>query len=295
LVSGTPSPNGYQDLWTPGHILSRGDEFWCGNPHAFLSKRFDQVTDFTYRPKPGQERLISDEFARLAVSVGADHDDGVPPPLFAEVPFEHPENHRQLMTRFGNDRKAMVGDIQIDGGTDGAFLAKYHQMTQGFVYRDETTPVVLSPSRIDALSEIVNSVTTPILVGVKFKADIDMIRSRFPDAKVYAGETSSAERVQLVDAWNAGKIRLLVASPQAAGTSLNLQFGPCEDLVWFAHPWDSALRIQFEGRLVRKGQTKQIRIHQLISSVGLDDALLTTLARKESGAQALMARIQINP
>jgi SNF2 family DNA or RNA helicase len=292
LVSGTPNPNGLEDLWVPGIILSRGDAFWGRSFDHFQRTRFNQVTDYTWRPKPGQSEEITAAFKKHSIAVGNDRELGVPLPTYRETPFSHDQSHVARMNLFSMERRMVIDGVIYDGESDGAYLAKFHQLTQGFVYQNEV-PQILSWSRVDALEEIARSVSTPVLVGVKFKADVEMIQNRFPHAKVFNGDTPNAERMRLIEEWNAGKISMLLASPQAAGVGLNLQFGPCGDLVWYSHPWDSALQVQFEGRLVRQGQTRNIRIHQLVSSVGLDSALLSTLARKQSGADALMNAIRL--
>ena len=63
-------------------------------------------------------------------------------------------------------------------------------------------------------------------------------------------------------------------------------------MVWFTGSWSWELFAQFNARLVRHGQRRQVSIVSLISTIGLDDAIASVLDNKASGEVALMAALR---
>jgi len=295
LMTGTPCPVGPQDLWTAGRILSKNDTtFWGSSYNSFMASRFIPTGDYSFAPKSGQTELINAEIGRYALSIGDARPPGVPEPTLHTHRFEWEPEVAAQIAAFVEDRTLKIGDWQIDAPTDGGYLSRLAQLTQGFVYRDDASEVRLSNRRLDCLDRILRRIDTPVLVAVRFRADVLSITERFPHAVTFTGETKPADRIDIIDRWNRDEIKLLVASPQTMGVGLNLQHGSSRDIVWFGHTWDAALRAQFEGRLIRSGQRFNVRVHDIVADVGLDDAIVSLQARKTSGQDALLSLLHIN-
>jgi SNF2 family DNA or RNA helicase len=295
LASGTPTPNGVINAWTPGRLVDPGNLFWGANPHKWRAQHFDKVGSFSWRPKPGAEDRIRKQLSRNALSIRLRDSTDIPQELYVSQPFEHPSGHKALIRRFMDEREVSISNeaFATSGDEDGGFLVKLHQLTNGFAYLGEQRVEVLSMARVEVLEDIVSSVDGPVLAGVTFKADAAMIRRVFPKAEIYTGATANADREDIIDRWNRDKIPLLLGNPSSMGHGLNLQLGSAQTLVWYSAPFSWELYAQMNARLVRGGQKKVVSIITLESDTGIDRAIASVLQRKSAGEKALMDALDV--
>jgi hypothetical protein len=296
LASGTPTPNGSIDAWSPGRLVAPGNVFWDVRFHTWAGKHFDPKGPFGFRPKAGAEERIRRELAKSALAIRLQDATDIPPELYLTQPFEHPAGHKRLIAHFLRDRSVTVAGEAFEGSGDdgdGGFLTRLHELTNGFAYLSGGRTEVLSMARVEALKDIVESSDGPVLVGIKFKADAMMIRRVFPQAEVYAGGIGTSERVDIIRRWNDDNIPLLLGNPASMGHGLNLQHGSARTLVWYSTPFSWELYCQMNARLVRGGQRKVVSVIRLQSDVGLDAAIASVLARKGAGERALMDALDV--
>ena len=94
-----------------------------------------------------------------------------------------------------------------------------------------------------------------------------------------------------VNAWNAGKIPLLIAHPASAGHGLNLQKGG-HIIVWFGLTWSLELYMQANARLYRQGQSQPVMVYHIIARGTMDEEVMKVLARKENRQDALIDAVK---
>ena len=301
LLSGTPTPQGVIDCWSPGRIASGRDSHWDADFTAWRKRHFVQQNEYTWRPQSAKvEQSIRDEFAKCACSItlgnsGSD----VPEPFYSTHLFAWDDEHFRRIKTF-----AATGTVRLPDGmertaeTMGGYLAMLRQLTGGFLYTDpegaEGHAVMFSIKRIDAVDDVIDSVSGPVLVPIFFKHEVSALQSRFKDrARIFVGGTPVHERTRIIDDWNADKIPILICSPGAMGHGINLQHGSAQTIVWHSHTFDYAQREQLNARLVRSGQKKPVSIISLVANAGLDQAVLSALASKRSGEQAMFDALDI--
>jgi len=267
--------------------------------HAWRAKHFVQVSAYSWRPKSGAaEKRIRDEFARFAVSIKLeDGAKGIPQPLYSEHWFEWDATHFQRILTFSATGSVALPDGTVrQAGSAGAFLAILRQLSSGLVYAGEThsSAFMLSDSRMDALETVIDCSQGPVLVAVFYKAEVAALLQRLSGrARAFVGGTPARERSQLIEDWNCDRLPVLIAAPGAMGHGINLQHGSSRTIVWFTHSFDWAQRAQFNARLVRSGQTKVVSIINLVGDAGIDRAVLSALAAKRVGEQAILAALDI--
>jgi hypothetical protein len=295
LASGTPTPNGPINAWTPGRLVAPANDFWGSNPHKWRSTHFDKASTYSWRPKPGAEDRIRKELAKDALSIRLRDSTDIPEELYLEQPFEHPPVHKALIRQFMEERSVKIEgeDFAAAGGEDGGFLIRLHQLTNGFAYMSDERAVILSMARVEALRDIVENVDGPVLVAVRYRADAAMIKKVFPQAVLFTGATANSERESIIVRWNADKIPLLLGNPASMGHGINLQKGSAQTLVWYSGAFSWEMFAQMNARLVRGGQRKIISIVSLRSDLGIDQAIAAVLRRKGAGEKALMDSLDV--
>jgi hypothetical protein len=295
LCSGTPSPNGVIDCWSPGKLTQPAAPFWGDNFHAWRNRHFVKRGPFAWTPKAGATDHITKELAKAALSIKLEDAVDVPEAVFAEHPFEHDSATRRLIGEFLAEGSVIIPDQPFGTGDTkdaGGFLMRLQQLTNGFAYTPDTQ--IISMARAEALREIVENAEGPVLAAIRFKADPVMIKRLIPKAVVYSGDTPLEERRKIIERWNADGIPLLLGAPASMGHGLNLQHGSARTIVWYSGSFSYEQFGQFNARLVRNGQCHVVSIISLISTVGIDRAIQSVIIRKETGEAALMAALGIN-
>jgi hypothetical protein len=267
-LTGTPRSYQLTDVWGPAQFVTRKTGF---PPfHAWRNANFFPVDQYgrIWRPRSGAEaatierlRPFTQVVDRAALAtrppvVEIVHD--VPLPLEAE------EVYRQYDEGATEDLAKLVA-AGLTPSPEIAIVGKLMQALSGAVYCEDGGWTRLHDRRLDKLAEFHEGHSRPTLVFVTFRHEIERICERFP----FARELTSG----LIDAWNAGRIEMLVAHPASAGHGVNLQYGS-DTVVWFSLPWSAELFQQANARLARQGQPHTVNIHILISSGRIDEIAL---------------------
>ena len=176
----------------------------------------------------------------------------------------------------------------MDAVNAAVLAGKLQQVCNGAIYKDEEKNFhVLHDAKIEALREIIeDNPNENLLVAYQFKHDLARLKDAFPDARVLdKGQT-------VIDEWNNGQIKLLLAHPASAGHGLNLQRGGAV-IVWFGLSWSLELYDQFCGRLHRQGQTRPVRIIHLVASGCIDDRVMDAIAAKAKTQTDLLNALKL--
>ena len=125
-----------------------------------------------------------------------------------------------------------------------------------------------------------------MLVFYSFRHDVARIAHRLKGYK-----TKVIDGADDIQAWNDGKIQVMLAHPASAGHGLNLQRGG-NIIVWFGATWSLELYQQANARLHRQGQTRTVMVHHLVTEGTLDEDVMKAIAGKADKQEALMQAIK---
>lgn len=144
-----------------------------------------------------------------------------------------------------------------------------------------------------------------VLLFSQFTSMLDRISKRLDQTQTsyltITGETKSAKRLELVNAFNQGEGSVFLISLKAGGTGLNLTGA---DVVVHYDPWwNSSAQNQATDRAHRIGQTKSVQVYKLIAKDTLEERILDMqrnkadladmIVREGDGAFARMSREEI--
>ncbi len=138
--------------------------------------------------------------------------------------------------------------------------------------------------KLEALEEIIDTASEPVLVFYSFRHDAEAIRERIPDAK-------TLETAEDIEAWNAGVVPVLLAHPASVGYGLNLQAGG-HIIVWYGLTWSLELYQQANARLYRQGQDKAVIVHHLVAEGTVDEDVMRALEKKDTSQAALLQALK---
>ena len=288
LLTGTPAPNGLMDLWAQIRLLDMGER---------LGKFIGQYRDayfkpgarngavvYEYIPRQGAGDMIAAKIADICLSMKAEDYIDIPDVVDAglEVAFPMIESYRQFEKA---NLVALEDGAEIQAVTAVALTNKLLQFASGAVYDDEHAWHPTSPAKVEALTDIVEAAGEPVLVYYNYKHELERILREIPGAVAFKGEP------EILKAWNAGRVPVLLAHPASVAYGLNMQAGG-RIIVWFSPTWNLELYQQANARLHRQGQTKPVLLYHLVCPGTMDEVVMKALRQKDNTQEALLRYVR---
>lgn len=285
LLTGTPTPNNYLELWPQFYLLDQGTRLgptFGGYRDAYFSPdRRSRDRIYSWKLDPGAREIIESKIADITLSLRAEDYLSLPPRIDNVIPIRLSPLARKAYDRFERDSVLeIVGKGVITAANAAALANKLAQASNGAVYDEFRNVHELHDEKLDALADILDTTTGPVLVAYIYRHDLARLQARFPHA-IEIGEPDAIER------WNAGQISILLAHPASAGHGLNLQAGGSA-VVWFGLTWSNELHLQFNARLHRQGQQRPVVVSYLVADDTVDQDILAALADKQSSQDVLL-------
>ncbi len=282
LLTGTPAPNGLQDLWAQIYLLDQGRRL--GEARTTFEKRYFHIDRQTFRPVEPKEGARATIMAKVAdVMVSLPKIQIVPDPIYIPIYVDLPASTMAEYKRF--KRTLVSQEYDVEAVNAGVLTNKLLQFTNGSMYQEDGSVVPVHDEKLDALDELVEQAGGDnVMVLYGFQFDLEAIRRRYPDA-VVLNESSTA-----VQDWNAGKIRMLLAHPASCAHGLNLQYGG-HIAIWYGLTWSLELWQQANARLSRPGQENQVLSYQILARDTDDERVLEVLADKGATQDMVTAAV----
>lgn len=295
-LTGTPAPNNLLDLWPQMYLLDLGKRLGTGitgfrNRYFAPGRRIANGTIVEWKPYPETEARIHSLIDDICLSMKAiDHLD-VPKVTYNPVRVPIPTAARKV---YNEMVQTLVADLRDETGNlhtaaNAAVLTgKLSQITAGFLYsEDGGAASVLHEEKFNAVVDLVESLSSPVLIFYRFKAELVGLQQRLTGWK-------TINDPGVIDQWNRGEVPVLLAHPLSAGHGLNLQAGG-HTIVWSTLPWSLEEYIQANARIIRPAdadRTEPVMIHQLIVPESVDELILAALDRKRTVQEALMLALR---
>lgn len=298
-LTGTPSPNGLEDLWAQVYLLDGGARLGktiSSYREAFFTedRAYPGQQYRTYSPQDGADRRIREAISDICVSMKAE--DYLTLPDYTEdiVPVVLDAKAKRAYDKLERDMLLRVDEATITAQSAAVLNGKLLQLCSGAVYDEDGQAVEIHACKLDAFLEVVEQLHGEhALVFYWFQHERDRLAAVLKDSGLRVRVYQSAADEQ---AWNAGEVDLLLAHPASCGYGLNLQAGG-HHIVWYGYPnWALELYQQANKRLHRQGQRYPVIAHHLVVQGGMDEAVVAALHDKgdtqEALMQALKARIR---
>lgn len=231
-LTGTPVPNGLQDLWGQMWFVDFGERlkrsYTAYKEAYFIENQWSRKITL----RPGAETQIHAAVADRVLALRAE--DCLDVLKTQEIPVEVnlPSNVMAQYRAMERDFFLQLPDAEIEAGTAAAKSSKLLQMVSGSVYSENGTPHFVHDEKIEALEDILEQIAPkPLLVAYWWKFDVPRILKAFPNGtRVYSGKADE-------DDWNSGKVRVLLLHLQSAH-GLNLH-KVCHDVCFYSYNWNA--------------------------------------------------------
>lgn len=266
LLTGTPTPNGYLDLWSQIYLLDQGERLGEYITH-YRTKYFNSdYLGYNYALKEGAKEVIKDKVNDLCLRLNTEDYLDLPDLIVSD----HKIPLNTISVKYYKEfKKKLVLDLEKDVITSknaASVVNKLSQFCNGSVYPDSSDDTDyardIHSEKLDALQEIIDQNTNENMIVVyNFKSDKERIKRKFNNKVVLLDSEGHAQR-----RWNNGEIKVLLVHPASAAHGLNLQHGG-NIIVWYGLTWNLEYYQQMNARLHRQGQEKPVRVIRLVATI----------------------------
>jgi len=290
-LTGTPRPNGIEDLWPEVYLLDQGERLGrtlgAFRARYLTPEKMNGHIVYSYRPKEGAEAEVYARIGDLCMSIRKEDVLSLPGQIYEDIELTPPPALLKKYKQFERDNvlECLDGDGEIVAGTAAALTNKLLQFANGAIYDTEGQAHHLHDVKLDALEEMLEEAGgDPVLVLYAYKHDRDRIRERITCRDLDTSED--------IDAWNRGEIPVALAHPASIGHGLNLQEGG-HIIIWYGLTWSLELYQQANERLNRPGQRNVCRVYHLILKGTHDERVLASLKNKDKGQAAAIEALRL--
>lgn len=285
ILTGTPAPNGLQDLFGQMFVVDNGKTLGKYITHFRQEFMYPDRSGFGWVMAPGVEPIIYERVRPYLLRLMAKDHLEMPELInnFIEVELAPKlmENYKKLEKNF----LLKLNDETVVAFNTAALGVKCRQFSNGFLYNDNHDALPVHGQKLEALLELVDEMQgRPLLVCYEFIEDGRAIQQILPGA---VNISQSKDSLAIVREFNAGNIPVLIGHPKSMGHGLNLQ-EKCRDICWFGITWDLELYQQAIARVWRQGQPSPIVVnHHLVAKGTLDMTVVKRLSDKDANQMRL--------
>lgn len=295
-LTGTPSPNGLNDLWSQIFLLDGGERL--GKRYSQFRERYFQPDKrgadgmvYSYEAKPGSEQSILNQISDICISMKAEDYLQLPDITYHEIPVEldaksakaYHELERKMVLELPED------DTDISVTSAAALSNKLLQLANGALYDEGHHIHEIHSCKLDAFMELIESLQgKPALVFYNYQHDRERILKALSGTSLRVRELKTTKDE---DDWNGQRIDILLTHPASSAYGLNLQQGG-NHVIWFGLTWNYELYTQANKRLHRQGQQEKVIIHHLVCTGTRDEDVMQALSRKEDVQNWVMASLK---
>ena len=301
-LTGTPAPNGLQDLWGQTWFLDAGHRL--GRTYSgFRDRWFSTGHDgFSMKPHDHAQAEIQSALRDICLTIDAKDWFDLKEPIVNNIYVDLPVKARRLYDEMEKEFFIRLeSGHEIEAFNAAARTQKLLQIANGACYVDPLAEDDYDPrakewrelhdAKIQALDEIIEEAAgAPVLVAYQFRSDLARLLKAFPTGRHLDKESSTIRE------WNEGRIPVLFAHPQSAGHGLNLQDGG-NILVFFSQDWNLENRLQILERIgpvrqMQAGYDRNVFIHNILARDTVDELVMARVETKREVQDILLEALR---
>lgn len=290
ILTGTPAPNGIEDLWAQVYLLDRGERLGRYITH-YRQRYFDHNPwRHEYVPKPGAFEAVQKRISDICVSMKAEDWLQLPELVTHDMPVKLDPQAENVYRRMEREAVMEIGeDEEISATSAAALTGKLLQLCGGAVYDETGAAHHVHDAKLEALGELIEQLHGEhALLFYGYRHEVPRLEKELSKAGKRVRRLESAEDA---DAWNRGEVDVLLAHPASCAYGLNLQDGG-RHVIWYTLTWSLELYQQANARLHRQGQEKPVIVHRLLTQGGVDEDVAKALEGKDETQAALIEALK---
>ena len=306
ILSGTPSPNGVEDLFAQYRFL---DENILGTRSVVAFRRaFCEMEEMYFGGKrvlkvTGAKNQADLEKLVAPFTIRMKKEDALPdlpPKNYITRRFQLSKEQRKVYDTLKEQYRAeLLEEHAIQGRVTATLviqrITRLHQIVSGYTVTDENPDEAYAlpkSAKMEALVDYLHERgREKTIIWARYRFDIESIHKRLQEefgegcsAPLYGG-ISKDERHENLQSFMRGTTSYLIANPQVASHGLTLTMA--DTAVYYSNSYNWEDRAQSEDRIHRIGQNKVTTYVDLVAEDTIDDRILEVLKNKEAFSDGL--------
>jgi hypothetical protein len=288
-LTGTPAPEGLQDLWGQTWFLDRG--LRLGLTHGAFMERWFRTNVYSRRtePMPHSDKEIHAALADICLTLDPKDYFNLLDPHVTPIYIRLPPKARTIYKALEKELFAeLESGVEVEVFNEAAKSSKLMQLANGAVYTEHPKWEAVHDEKIQALESIISECGgAQVLVAYQFISDKARILKAFPKAAVL-NEPKGLAR------FKAGEAAMGIAHPGSMGHGIDGLQKCTNILVRFGHGWKLGERIQMLERIgpmrqLQAGFERVVMVYDILAEDTVDTlAIMPRHERKIGVQQALM-------
>ena len=293
ILTGSPAPNGYIDIFGQILFLDLGKTFGKYVTHFQTTYFFPTgYMGYVWKLLPEMKPAIHKKMKDFILRFGNEELDL--PPLTKNI--VKVDLTSDVMRYYAEMETESAIEVENKGlviaSTKGVANMKLRQIVSGSVYDEDRNVISIHDEKLDAVIELVEELQeSPCIICYEFTHELQALQKVFPKAPHIGGKVSPQRGKEIEDEWNAGELPVLLGQTAAIAHGLNLQESGT-DLIMFSMTWNLEDYEQVIQRLWRQGQKNPVRIHHIVATNTIDEVIVETVNEKDITQQGLLNALQ---
>lgn len=294
IMTGTPIPDSYQDLYSQMFIVDKGRSLGRKKSHYlkkhFYAKQNKRKTNgriyqyITYELRSGHESDITNQIKESSFTVD-NQSLKLPEIIYHEIPVQFTP---KLAAQYNEVEKQLFLSLDTDNAKTTNKYMQCRQFANGCLYDEKREVVFAHELKIEAIKNLIDELHgKPVIIFYYFNHDLQLLKYAF-GAPHIGSKVKPKERNEIIDDWNNDKIKILLAQPTSVSLGLNMQMGSCRDIVWYSLTDKAEDHYQANRRIARQGKTGTVRVHYLLMENTVDYPIIGRLRDKTKQQKTML-------
>lgn len=288
ILTGTPIPKGYLNLWPQIFIVDRGrclGSTLTGYRNRYFSPQGYKGYDWVIREGANEEINT----AISPVIMRAERDNKTPIEFFdltVKMPPESRDAYNEIEQEFITEWKGKT----LIAANAAVATSKLRQAANGAIYYDRQKNWTEVHSRkAEAVVELIQELQgSPLLIAYEFSHDYEMMLKYLPRGmKIPIYKGTRQFKKELKKQWDNKDLPALAGQIDSMSHGLNMQYGGY-NVLYYGLTFNLDAYAQFYQRVWRDGQEYQVNAYHLVAEDSVDDVMLEVLDRRDVTQKTLL-------
>ena len=294
LMTATPTSNTVCDIWHQAMILDDGERL--GRMfHGFRMQVCEPVQNgpdpnhIKWVDKAGAEDVVAERLRDITVRFKFEDCIDVPEHTKHTLYVDLSPEVMRLYKQLENEAVLMHEQGVVNAVHAGSKVQKLLQLCSGAVYDGEHAGRTFHTERYELVMQLVAERKHSIVAFNWTHQRDELVQLAEKMGISYAvidGSVPVAQRTAIVEAYQAGKLRVIFAHPQSAGHGLTLTKGTTT--IWASPTYNGEWFQQFNARIYRAGQTQRTETIMIAARGTRETAVYEKLDEKIVRMDALL-------
>jgi hypothetical protein len=238
--------------------LDRENRKWALHPGS-MEKITDALSDVLHQPIDFHER----EAYKVPI---IDHE------IVVDMNKRSTEAYIEMCKNYSNEEK------DISAANAAVKRGKMHQLACGAMYDNDKNTHWFHRRKYQAVREIYAALDSPVMIVYQYEFELKQLKKLFDGLNKRTGcigNVRGRTSKGVVDAWNEGRLPVLLVHPRSCSHGLNLQKGPGHTIICMSYLDSADGWEQIGGRIARRGQkADHVDRYTIVSKGTLEETVM---------------------